>query len=237
MPAGPRADKRHMRVAAGVEFGLFALPAGLGAGIAFAGGVNLHYHVNGSWLGDALVLGAIACGLGTASLVRFGVPSRRAWKISLVVLAAWTAAFFAYAWATFPSTSTAAHRDRPVLRTVPVYPGATFSGESFAGVESSDGGEGFLTPPLDYETTWTWRPPRGVRFGPVAAWYERRLRAQGWGEISRDDSGVSAGVVRRARANTRWVSIVVAPAQRVPSLSGGTALAPAEIVATASADY
>ncbi len=236
MPAGPRADKRHMRVAAGVVFGLFALPAGLAAGIVFAGGVNLHYHVHGSWLWAALVLGAIACGLGTASLLRFGVASRRAWKISLVVLAAWTAAFFAYAWAMFPSTSTAAHRDRPVLRTVPVYPGATFSGESFAGVESTDGSDGFLTPPLDYDTTWTWRLPRGVRFGAIATWYERRLHAQGWGQISRDDSGVSAGIVRQAKGSTRWVSVLVLPQRRVPVLSGGSVPAPAEIVATASSD-
>jgi hypothetical protein len=219
---------------AGVAFGLFAFPAGLAAGVAFAGGINLHYAVHRSWLVAAFVLGAVACGLANASLRRFGVASRRAWTISLIVLLGWTAGFFAFTVLTYPNSAGTARRDRVVLRTVPVYPGATFVGERVWGWtdEGGDGNvEGFLTPPAQFETDWTWRSPRGASTKAILDWYQRRLNAAGR-RTTRDDYGHGAGGELDSTGVGRMLSIGVMPARTTELSPGDIVHTPAEIVAS-----
>jgi len=196
-----------------VVFGVLAVPAGVAAGVAFAGGVNLHYPVHRSWLVAAAALGVIAFAFGWASLLMFGVRLARGWKIASLVLLGWTAGYFALMAVTYPSSAAAARRDRSVLRALPIYPGARFVGESVSGTRRGGGdfdNVGFLSPPTAFETDWTWRVRRAASNDAILDWYQRRLRTTGW-RMTRDNFGHGAGGELDSISDGRMTSITVEP--------------------------
>lgn len=101
----------------------------------------------------------------------------------------WTGGFFALSWSSYPDRGAAARKHRAVLSAVPVYPGARFEGEATRGRYGKDSAdEGFINPPEELLTTWTWRLPADASAREVADWYELRLHRAGW-QVSRDDAG------------------------------------------------
>lgn len=162
---------------------------GIAVGVTFAAGVNLYYDFHPVFfIGTAIALG-LTWYFGRASLRAFGVSPRVASIAPLVLAAAWTGVCFVLVWHAFPDRAAAARTHEVVLRTVSVYPGLTFRDASTWGRYGDDTGEeGFINPPRELLTSWTWLAPKGVLTRDVAAWYDGQLRAAGW-DIQRDDVG------------------------------------------------
>lgn len=173
----------------GLLLGLLALVPGVATGVTFAAAVNLYYAFHPVYLiGTAIAL-ALTWRLGAASLNAFGVRRGLAHWLPLVIVLASTGGLFALYWSGFSGRSAAVRRHRVVLRSVPVYPGARFAGEETWGRDASDvADEGFINPPAEFLTTWSWGLPTAASTAAVADWYEVRLKRAGW-HVSRDDAG------------------------------------------------
>jgi hypothetical protein len=178
-----------MRRFAGIVLGLCALPVGLAVGITFAAGVNLHYAFHPVYFVWTAITVVLALPLGRASLLAFGVGRRRAVLVPVTLTLAWTVAFFAFSWFTFPNSGAAVRKNDVVLQTIPVYAGLRLAREStFGHYEGDMFEEGFISPPDSFETTWIWSVRNRSSTGDVAAWYVERLRAANW-IVERDDAG------------------------------------------------
>jgi hypothetical protein len=173
----------------GVVLGIASLVPGVAVGVTFAAAVNLYYTFHPVYfVGTAIAL-ALTWLLGRASLRAFGAGRRLALVLPLAIAAVLTGLFFTGSWLAYPDRAAAARKHRVVLRTVPVYPGLGSHSEETSGRGSGDlAEEGFINPPDELLTTWTWLLPRTASVVDVAAWYEVRLRAAGW-EMQRDDVG------------------------------------------------
>ena len=200
--------------------------------MTFAAGVNLYYAFHPRFfIGTVIALG-LTCLLGWASLRAFGVGRRAAVAVPLALSIGWAGLFFVMNWTSYPDRGAAARKHRIVLRTLPVYPGLTLHDESTWGRYSGDAfDEGFINPPEELLTTWTWLLPRGASTHDVAAWYDDRLRRRGW-HVHRDDfDGNTIDFV----ASRRGVEIELVVAPRSTAIVGGgtTTTSPARVQADA----
>lgn len=178
-----------MNRAFGVLLGIAALVPGIAVAVTFAAAVNLYYPFHPVFFAGTAIALALTWLLGRASLRAFGVGRRLALVLPLAITVAWTGLFFLNIWRNYPDRAAAARKHRVVLRTVPVYPGLGSHSEETWGRGSGDmAEEGFINPPDELLTTWTWLLPRAASITGVAAWYETRLRAAGW-RMERDDVG------------------------------------------------
>jgi hypothetical protein len=183
----------------GVFLALLALLPGVATGVTFAAAVNLYYEFHPAYFAGMALALALAWWLGAASLHAFGVRRALARWLPLVIVLALTSGFFALAWVSYPDRSAAARKHRVLLRSMPVYPGAGFAGEETWGRYGDDlAAEGFINPPAELLTTWTWRLPKPARTAAVADWYEVRLKRAGW-QVSRDDAGADTVLLLASR--------------------------------------
>ena len=224
----------------GVFLGLLALPASVATGVSFAAAVNLHYEFHPAYFVGMAIALALAWWLGAASLRAFGVRRGFVRWLPLVIVLVLTGGFFALAWGSYPDRSAAAQKHRDLLRSVPVYPGTRFAGEETWGRYGDDfAAEGFINPPAELLTTWTWRLPKPATTAAVADWYEVRLKRAGW-QVSRDDAGARTVLLlasRGALADPLSARLEVDVYARRTALYGKELrqkTSPAEVTATAA---
>jgi hypothetical protein len=191
--------------------GLSALIAAIVVAWGVAAGVNVYYDAHPVYFIVAAIAFAVACLLGAAALRAADVSSRRALIVAPLVALTCIGAGFAFAWWNFPKPGPAAHENREVLRTLPVYAGARFSNEDTWGRYAADyAEEGFVNPPSEWLTTWTWRLPRDANPRAVADWYVEHLRARKW-HVERNNVG-NGTVFLTAERRGAWIGLdVLAP--------------------------
>jgi hypothetical protein len=216
----------------GIVWGLCVLPPGIAVGFTFAAGVNLYYDFHPFFFFGTLLALALTWFFGRASLLAFGVGPRIALVAPPVLALVWMGAFFAVCWNSYPDRAAAAHKHELVLRSTPVYPGLTFRDESTWGRYGDDvGEEGFVNPPRELLTSWTWLAPSGVLTRDVAAWYDERLRAIGW-DVQRDDVGEGSIDLVGSRLGSADIELDVLPLRQVLVLNGENPTHADRVVAT-----
>jgi hypothetical protein len=202
-----------MNRAGGIFLGIGALIPGIVAGVTFSAGLNVYYAFHPVYFVGTAIAGAVAYALGRASLRALGVGGRARRAIPALLLVGWTGAFFVLSWTGYPDRAAAARRNGAVIRTLPRYPGLRFDHRHTWGkLEADVANEGFINPPDELLTTWTWRVPFRVPVSVLAGWYLGRLRGAGW-QVGRDDVGDGSIDLVASRRGVE-VEIDVLPATR-----------------------
>ena len=175
----------------GIVWGLCVLPPGIAVGFTFAAGVNLYYDFHPFFFFGTLLALALTWFFGRASLLAFGVGPRIALVAPPVLALVWMGAFFAVCWNSYPDRAAAAHKHELVLRSTPVYPGLTFRDESTWGRYGDDvGEEGFVNPPRELLTSWTWLAPSAETFSSTTSAKARSISSAP-GSAARTSSSMS----------------------------------------------